>query len=107
MGVLQGGGHLADINDDPLEGEARACRVPRSQGATCGIVHDQKRHAVLNSKIEHAHNMGVVQPCQRLRFAQELRGVLLVQAQVQDFECGRLVEIGMLAQIDVSEAATS
>ena len=107
MGALQGGGHVVDIGDDPLEGNARACRVLRSQGATDGIVHDQKGHAVQDGIIEHAHNMGVVQPGQRLRFVQELGGILLVQAQVQDFECGRLLEIDMLAQIDVGEAATS
>ncbi len=81
--------------------------MPRSQGATDGIVHDQKGHTILDGKIEHAHNVWVIQARKGLRFPQELFGVLLAQARVQDFECGLLLKIHMLAQIDFGEASSS
>jgi len=51
-----------------LEGEALACRVLCSQGSPRGIVHDQEGQAILDGKIEHAHDMGMLKPRKGLRF---------------------------------------
>jgi len=49
----------------------------------------------------------MLQPRQGLRFPQELFAFLLAHANVQDFDGSRLVEIDMLAQVDVGKAAPS
>src|SRR5260370_16068496 len=97
VSVLQGGSHLGGIGNDTLEWNARPLWVQLSQAATGCVFHDEKGRAVVDGEIEHAHNMWVVQARKRLRFLQELFGILFAKLGAQDFESGVILEICMLS----------
>jgi len=64
------------------------------------ILHDQKGQAILDGKIEHAHDMRMGQVDQGLRFLQKDRLLLLGERSVTDFEGRLALEVDVLAQVD-------
>ncbi len=105
MGVLQGGGHLADIAHDALKRQAGACRMARAQGAAGGILHHQKGDALMHREVQHAHNMGVRKAGQGPRLGHEARCLLLTEPCVQDFDRRPVLEVQVFPEIHLGKAA--
>jgi hypothetical protein len=81
--------------------------VALEERPACGVVHDEKRRAILlYSKVKDAHNVGVLQACESLRLIKELLHLLVFERGVQDFERGTTLEVAMLAEVDFGEAAS-
>ena len=76
------------------------------EGSTRCIVHDEKRCALLHGKVEHAHNMGMLQAGKCLRLGKEWSYLLVLERGVQDFERCTTFEIDMLAEVDFCEASS-
>src|SRR5436309_8039284 len=98
MGILQGGGDLLHVADDC--GKCKACStgVTLPKGSAWGIVHDQHGRSLLHSKVEHTHNMAVLEANQSLCLFKEPLRFFVTKGEAQHFERSRTVEIAMLAQ---------
>ncbi len=100
MGVLQGRGHLMDVGEDLVKWQLRSIGMALPQRAMRSILHHQKRQAILQRKIEDAHDVRMGQTNQGLRFLQEDRSLLLCKHHVADFEGCLAFEVDMLPQVD-------
>ena len=105
MGVLQSSGHLLDRGEDLRERDYTACGKALPQRAKRGIIHHQKRYAVLDIEIEDAHNGGMGQHCNGLCFLLEVLNLLAGQMCMQHFD-GRLQwEPEVLTEIHLGKPA--
>ena len=69
------------------------------------MLYDEEGKALLHGEIEHAHNVGMGETRQQLGFAHKVGCILLAEPGVQDFEGSLTLEIDMLPQVDLGEAA--
>jgi hypothetical protein len=105
MRVLKRRGDLLGIRHGCLERETGAARVMLQEGPTRSVVHNEKRGPVLlHSKVMHAHDVGMLQAGERLRFSEELIYLLVFERGVQDLERCPAFQEEMLAEVDLGEA---
>ncbi len=75
-----------------------------AQGAVGRVVHHQVRCIIRYAEIEYAYDMRMDQAANDARFRQEALLVTYRQAQVQYFNGGIGIEIGVLCQVDFCES---
>ncbi len=100
MGILQGRTHLLDVGEDQVKWQLAAFEMPLPERAMRSILHHQKGHAVLQGKIQDAHDMRMAQSNQGLRFLQKDGLLLLGEHRVADFESCLALEVEVLPQVD-------
>src|SRR5260370_23537310 len=102
MDKVQGPGQLVDVGDDGVKWYQGAFRVALAQGATRGILHDQKGNVIFHDKIKDAHDQRMHQAC----LSTELLTVLAGELDMQYFD-GRLgAKMQVFSQIDFSKATS-
>ena len=78
MGVVQRLGDVGDNADDPRRSEVCACQV--IGGSALDVLHRNPQLAVLRlAAVEDGDDIGVVQRCRKVGFADESRPELVVQ----------------------------
>ena len=104
MRVLQGSAHLLHIRQRRLQRQGDAPGMARPQRALRRILHHQKRQPILHIEIKHAHDMGMIEPGDKLRLA--LKGFRLFRSQrrAQHFDRRQRAQVNMLTQIDLGKA---
>src|SRR5881227_2091901 len=107
MCILQGCCHLLHKGVDLRYGYQATPGVTLSQGAVGGIIHHQKRHAILHIEIEHAHNRGMCQPGNRLCFLLEVLSLAARQVRMQHLNGCLQIQPYMLPKVDLSIATLS
>lgn len=107
VSILQGGSDLGNVGDDGVYGELRSLGVALAQVAAGGILHDEKRGAVLYAKVEDLDDMGMPQAGNGARFGEKSGLFSGAQVSMQDFDSGRCVQVDMFCQVDVGEVTAS
>src|SRR6516165_11404607 len=105
MDVIQCFGHLFDIGDKVCNRHSCASRVAMAQGATRGIVHDEKGSIIFDGKIVDADNMGMDKSSKRACLRVELLFLLTRELAMQDFDRCLGTQVQVFAQVDFSKAA--
>src|SRR6266699_2770315 len=105
MCVLQGRRSLLDVRNKDGGGQYNPFRVALAQGAIGGIVHDEKRNAVLHAKVEDADDVGVDEAGDGAGFIAELLHTAADQAHLKHFDGCLGIQVNMLAEVDVGEPA--
>ena len=70
--ILERISHLPNIEENRLQRELFSSGVAIAQGATRGVIHDQIGEAVLDAKLQDAHNMWMTEPGRGLRLCQKV-----------------------------------
>src|SRR5438094_4278559 len=97
MGILQSGCNLPDIGHKDHRGQARAPPVTLAQGTIWGIIHDQKRHEVLNIIVQHPYDMRMYEVSNSKRLVTELLNVLTCQLSMQHLDSRLRLKMDMFA----------
>src|SRR5579859_166253 len=84
-----------------------APRAMVAHGAVGSIRHRQKGRVLLQAKFQHAHNIGMLQSCNRPCLPPELAELFVRQLRIEDLDRGPRPNIDMFAKIDMREAATT
>jgi hypothetical protein len=69
-----------------------------------GVVHDQERCALFDAEFQHADDMRVGELRDSARLGEELVERAVGQANLEDFDGCRCLEIDMPGQVDLGEA---
>lgn len=72
MGMLERCRHLLDVGDHLVKRNHTSTRMRLAQRPFGNIVHHEKRRGSLDSEVEDAHNMQVLELRDDLRLAEEL-----------------------------------
>src|SRR5260370_39958582 len=106
MDKVQGPGQLVDVGDDGVKWYQGAFRVALAQGATRGILHDQKGNVIFHDKIKDAQDQRMHQACYQACLSTEVLTVLAGELDMQYFD-GRLgAKMQVFSQIDFSKATS-
>lgn len=105
VGILEGFGHLLDVGQKRGQGKARPSGIASAQGAVGGVLHDQIGQAVLHAKVQHAHDMRMFESGDGARLGEKVGQIIFPQAGMQDFDGGLALEMEMLGEVDLCEAA--
>src|SRR5579863_4035676 len=76
-----------------------------AQSATRRVLHHQVGHVLRQAKVENANNMRVIQLAQMTSFSKKVPCCLGVQMGVEHFDGSQSVEVDLLRQVHISEAA--
>ncbi len=75
-----------------------------AQGAAGGILHHEKRQALVDREVEHAHNMGMAEADQGACLRHKACRLLRAEPAVQEFERSQALQVDVFAQVHVSKA---
>ncbi len=107
MGILQSRGDLLDVGDNGCRRQATTLWVTLAQCAIGGIIHHQKRDALLHAKVQHTHYVGMPKAGDSSCFIAELLHTAADQAHLEYFD-GRLgIQMNMLAEVYLGKATVS
>jgi hypothetical protein len=103
MDVVQCFSHLPDIGENGCKWHSRAYQVALAQGATRGIVHNEKGDTIFYGEIVDTDNMGMDETSKRTCLSVELLFLLTRELGMQDFDGCLGVEVQVLPQVDFSD----
>src|SRR5579859_1997409 len=100
MGILQRGGELLHIWYHQGRAQRDTSGITLTQRTVGSVLHHQKRHILLHTKVQDTYNMRMVQSSQGTRLRPETGGIILSQLGEQHFNRSLALQIQMFTQVD-------
>src|SRR5712692_6263174 len=108
MGILQRCRNLGDVRDDYVQGQACSSRVALAQRPIRGIGHHQEGDVIrIDAKVKQLHDIGVLQAEGGAGLVDKPFQVFGRQSGLQYLDSSWGVVMDLLAEVDITKAASS